>query len=548
MNERLARWMTRGAYAGFALATLLVVAALPVNEWLESVRGWIAGLGFWAPAAYAATYGLATTIFIPASALSLAAGVLFGIWKGSAIVWIGANLATVASFLVARFAARSRVEAMAQARPRFAAVDRALGEEGWKIVALMRLSPVFPFTLQNYLFGVTAIRFWPYAIASAVCMVPGTFLYVYIGYAGGQAAAAASGAPGTEALRLGLQAVGLLATILVTVFVTRIASRAVARHAPERSAELPPQKTQRESRVPPGRPVRLFGLAAAALVAASIAFLQRDAIRAHFYPPRVQIIERYAGDTGTATFDHGGLDRLLAEHVDPEGLVDYAALADDSEALAAYISAVGSAPFEQLGRDEKLALLINAYNAFTLQLVVEHYPVDSIRSIPGPQRWEGRALEGRRGPLQPGPDREPPDPAELPGRPHPFRAGVRRNRLSEAPNGSVLGSDDRAAAPDPGRGDPRQPPMVRIRPLDGPSSAHAGLQLVRRGFRANPRIRSGCGGTILPGARAGDGTGGSTGHPMAAIRLGAKRAARAYLRIQVPARVRAALITECLPP
>ena len=388
MNERLARWMTRGAYAGFALATLLVVAALPVNEWLESVRGWIAGLGFWAPAAYAATYGLATTIFIPASALSLAAGVLFGIWKGSAIVWIGANLATVASFLVARFAARSRVEAMAQARPRFAAVDRALGEEGWKIVALMRLSPVFPFTLQNYLFGVTAIRFWPYAIASAVCMVPGTFLYVYIGYAGGQAAAAASGAPGTEALRLGLQAVGLLATILVTVFVTRIASRAVARHAPERSAELPPQKTQRESRVPPGRPVRLFGLAAAALVAASIAFLQRDAIRAHFYPPRVQIIERYAGDTGTATFDHGGLDRLLAEHVDPEGLVDYAALADDSEALAAYISAVGSAPFEQLGRDEKLALLINAYNAFTLQLVVEHYPVDSIRSIPGPQRWE----------------------------------------------------------------------------------------------------------------------------------------------------------------
>ena len=380
--------MTRGAFAGFALATLLVVAALPVNEWLESVRGWIAGLGFWAPAAYAATYGLATTIFIPASALSLAAGVLFGVWKGSAIVWIGANLATVASFLIARFAARSRVEAMAQARPRFAAVDRALGEEGWKIVALMRLSPVFPFTLQNYLFGVTAVRFWPYTIASAVCMVPGTFLYVYVGYAGGQAAAAASGAPGTEALRLGLQAVGVLATILVTVFVTRIASRAVARHAPERSAELPPQKTRRESRVPPGRPVRLFGLAAAALVAASIAFLQRDAIRAHFYPPRVQIIERYAGDTGTATFDHGGLDRLLAEHVDPEGLVDYAALADDSEALAAYISAVGSAPFEQLGRDEKLAMLINAYNAFTLQLVVEHYPVDSIRSIPEPQRWE----------------------------------------------------------------------------------------------------------------------------------------------------------------
>ena len=511
MNERLAKWMTRGAYAGFALATLLVVAALPVNEWLESVRGWIAGLGFWAPAAYAATYGLATTIFIPASALSLAAGVLFGVWKGSAIVWIGANLATVASFLIARFAARSRVEAMAQARPRFAAVDRALGEEGWKIVALMRLSPVFPFTLQNYLFGITAVRFWPYAIASAVCMVPGTFLYVYIGYAGGQAAAAASGAPGTEALKLGLQAVGLLATILVTVFVTRIASRAVARHAPERSAELPPQKTQRESQVPPGRPVRLFGLAAAALVAASIAFLQRDAIRAHFYPPRVQIIERYAGDTGTATFDHGGLDRLLAEHVDPDGLVDYAALADDSEALAAYISAVGSAPFEQLGRDEKLALLINAYNAFTLQLVVEHYPVDSIRSIPGPQRWEAERWRVAGGLYSL-------DQIEnLLIRPN-FRdarihfalvcaaIGCPKLRM-EAYSGATI----ERAAPDPGRGDPRQPPMVRIRPLDGPSSAHAGLQLVRRGFRANPRIRSGCGGTILPGARAGRRNGGQYG-------------------------------------
>lgn len=334
--------MNGAALAGFALAALILLAALPFDAWLDSVRGWIAGLGAWEPVAFILSYGVAATIFIPASALSLAAGALFGLLKGSLLVWLGANTATVASFLVARFAARSRVEAIAQTRPRFAAVDRAMAEEGWKIVALMRLSPLFPFSLQNYLFGVTAIPFWPYAAASAAFMIPGTFLYVYIGYAGGQAAAVAGGVPGANAAKLALQAVGLLATVLATFVLARIASRAIARHAPAASSGDEPAETAGEGRRPSAKPALLLGIAIALLVAALAAFAQRDAIRERFYPPRVQITERYAQDLCTEAFNHGVADTLLAGQADANGPVEHLGIAASCDALAGYAAAFGA--------------------------------------------------------------------------------------------------------------------------------------------------------------------------------------------------------------
>ena len=217
-----ARWAT---IACVVASIVLFLLALPLDSLVEALQARIAGLGFWAPFAYAVTYGLAATLFVPGSALSLAAGVLFGVWMGTIVVWFGATLSIVLSFLIARYAARARVEAVARTRPRFAAVDRAIGEQGWKIVALMRLSPVFPFSLQNYFFGITAIGFWPSCLASAVFIIPGTFLYVYLGYAGGEAAVAAGGAGDTDPWKLGLQLVGLLATLVVTVYIARIAAQ-----------------------------------------------------------------------------------------------------------------------------------------------------------------------------------------------------------------------------------------------------------------------------------------------------------------------------------
>ncbi len=379
------KWATA---ACFVASFVLLLLSLPLDALMDATQAWIEGLGFWAPLAFAITYGLAATLFVPGSALSLAAGVLFGVWVGTAVVWLGATLAIVLSFLIARYAARARVEALAKTRPRFAAVDRAIGEEGWKIVALMRLSPVFPFSLQNYLFGVTAIRFWPCAISSSAFILPGTFLYVYLGFAGGEAASVVGGSGNSDPWKLALQLVGLLATLVVTVYIARIAAKAVAKHAPG-EPELPVEAAKEPVKAASAaRAAWTLALAVACLVASLTAYARSESIRSYFLPPRVELIERHAGDIGSAMFDHAAFDALLKAHVDEDGLVDYAGLAEDAPRLAEYVDTLGAAPFADLGRDEKLALLINAYNAFTLQLIVEQYPLDSIHEIPSGDRWE----------------------------------------------------------------------------------------------------------------------------------------------------------------
>ena len=305
--NRLGTTMRWGSVICFLVSFGLLLAALPLDSLMQTLRTWIAGLGVWAPLAYALTYGLAATLFIPASALSLAAGLLFGIWLGTAVVWLGATLAMALSFLIARYAARARVESMARTRPRFAAVDRAVGEQGWKIVALVRLSPVFPFTLQNYLFGISAIPFWSYLASSIAFVIPGVFLYVYLGYAGGETAVAVGSASGTDSLKLSLQLVGLLATVIVTVWVARIAARAIAKHAPDNNGTAPAQPQQADSVASGVSPKAAFVLAVslACLLASMAAFSRREAIRKHFPPPPTELLERYENSSGLATSGHG---------------------------------------------------------------------------------------------------------------------------------------------------------------------------------------------------------------------------------------------------
>jgi hypothetical protein len=114
----------------------------------------------------------------------------------------------------------------------------------------------------------------------------------------------------------------------------------------------------------------------------------RAAILRLFGPPPVAMVEVYRQDKAGPAFDHDLFDAVLKQHVDADGWVDYAGLARAPERLDAYIDAIGKAPFDQLDRNEKLALLINAYNAFTLRLILDHYPVASIKDIPAPKRWD----------------------------------------------------------------------------------------------------------------------------------------------------------------
>jgi len=212
---------------GIAALAALIVVGRRAGGYVLGFAGWVKGLGAWGPAVFITGYVLATVAFVPGVLLTLAAGVIFGLVRGVLYVFVAAVLGSSAAFLIGRYLARTAVERRIAGNPRFAAIDRAVGAEGWKIVFLLRLSPVFPFNLLNYALGLTRVRFADYLTAS-VGMLPGTVLYVYSGKLLGDVTALAGGAAVEKGA--GYYAVvilGLLATVAVTVVVTRTARRAL---------------------------------------------------------------------------------------------------------------------------------------------------------------------------------------------------------------------------------------------------------------------------------------------------------------------------------
>jgi uncharacterized membrane protein YdjX (TVP38/TMEM64 family) len=220
-NKRIA-WKKWAIGALVVAAAVLLFANFDVRGLLREALDAIARLGAWGPVLFVAVYIVAAVLFIPGSALTLGAGAMFGVVWGSIYVSIGATLGATAAFLVGRYLARGWVSRKVEGDASFAAIDRAVADEGWKIVGLTRLSPVFPFTLLNYAFGLTRVKLRDYVLASWIGMMPGTVMYVYIG-----SVARAAGEKKSPA-EWALYGVGLVATIVVTVFITRIARRALA--------------------------------------------------------------------------------------------------------------------------------------------------------------------------------------------------------------------------------------------------------------------------------------------------------------------------------
>ncbi|MBW2267874.1 MAG: TVP38/TMEM64 family protein [Deltaproteobacteria bacterium] len=176
---------------------------------------------------FIAGYAIAVVAFVPASLLTLAAGAIFGLAAGTAYVFVAAMIGSCLAFLVARYLARHAVEKRLEGNQRFAAIDRAVGAQGRRIVFLLRLSPAFPFNLLNYALGLTSVRLTDYAVAG-LGMLPGTLLYVYSGKVAGDIAALAGGAAVEEGgAQTALLAVGLVATAIATILITRIARRAL---------------------------------------------------------------------------------------------------------------------------------------------------------------------------------------------------------------------------------------------------------------------------------------------------------------------------------
>lgn len=227
-GKTISGWV-RGLMLLVVVVAALVTAAklLPLTDYFKWVLERVGGLGSWGPVVLAASYIIACIFMVPGSLLTLGAGFLFHVLLGTVTVSIGSTLGAAAAFLVGRTVGRKWVTRKVESHPKFAALDRAVGREGFKIVLLTRLSPVFPFVLLNYAYGLTRVRFRDYVLASWVGMLPGTVMFVYFGSGlrsltevlGGQAQGGTAG-------RVFFWA-GLAVTIVVTVFITRVVRRAL---------------------------------------------------------------------------------------------------------------------------------------------------------------------------------------------------------------------------------------------------------------------------------------------------------------------------------
>lgn len=211
-------------------ALVAALVFLPLRDWTVSIVTWIHSLGSLGVAVYAIVYMLSPVVMFPASLLTLAAGFLYGPLWGTLLVSPASVAGSTLAFLLGRTVARERVKRQIERNARFSAIDAAVEKAGLKVVFLLRLSPIFPFTLLNYALGLTRVRLRDYVLGSFLGMLPGTFLYVYLGSSVASIAALSSGkaTSGGAAGHL-LFWGGLVATILVVVLVTRTARQILDR-------------------------------------------------------------------------------------------------------------------------------------------------------------------------------------------------------------------------------------------------------------------------------------------------------------------------------
>jgi len=211
---------------GLALLLALTLAwlMLPVKEWSHSFIAWIQGLGVWGIAVFVVAYIVLVIVLAPGEIMAIAAGVIYGAWAFPLVI-VAATMGAALAFLVSRYLVRDWVAALMQKRPLLQALDKAIEEEGWKTVLLLRLNPLVPFNLQNYFFGATDIRFRDYLVATFFGIMPASAAFVYLGTLGH----AAAHAPASNGLKLVLLVAGLVATLAVIFIIGRRAKVALAR-------------------------------------------------------------------------------------------------------------------------------------------------------------------------------------------------------------------------------------------------------------------------------------------------------------------------------
>ncbi len=222
--------------AGILLLLFIFARHFGLQELFQQALAWISGLGLLGYVFFILLYVLATVLFLPGAILTLGAGFVFGVVRGSLLVSLASTVGAVCAFLIGRYLARDWAAGRIAGSPKFQAVDEAVGREGWKVVLLTRLSPVFPFNVLNYAYGLTAVSLKHYLFASWLGMIPGTVMYVYVGSLAGSLATLGTGDQQRSPAEWVLYGLGLLATLAVTVFVTRLAKKAMKTHLPPQGA------------------------------------------------------------------------------------------------------------------------------------------------------------------------------------------------------------------------------------------------------------------------------------------------------------------------
>lgn len=218
-----------------ALVLALVVLArlVPLAELLAELRSAIERLGLLGPLFFAAVYIAFVLLVLPCFLLGMLAGALFGVLPGLALVLCAATIGATLAFLLGRSWLRPWVERRFAHDARFHAIDEAVRARGWKVIVLLRLSPLVPFAPSNYLYGLVPVRTGAYVLASLASMVPGTLIYVWLGHLGRTGLERDVARTPLEQAWLVL---GLLVTIAAAVLLGRLARRALslapgARHA-----------------------------------------------------------------------------------------------------------------------------------------------------------------------------------------------------------------------------------------------------------------------------------------------------------------------------
>lgn len=219
-------------------ALIAVFKILPVKDWIEQFKTYVRAQGALGYVLFALVYVAASLIpGGPAALLTLAAGAIYGVVRGTALVSVASVTAATIAFFLARTVFQEKVQKMTAGNVKFQGLNRAIAKEGGKIVALVRLSPVFPFTFINYAFGLTPVKPLTYILASWIAMLPGTLAYVYFGAAVGDVAG--SGDPTQKAIKIALG----VAAIVATIVIARIAAKAIKNAGVEETPAPAPAPT-----------------------------------------------------------------------------------------------------------------------------------------------------------------------------------------------------------------------------------------------------------------------------------------------------------------